>query len=153
MSANSKTEENKTENGKAGQKKKHRSPGYPLITIEDAITRLRQIYQHDRRAWTTYNAILEHMGYSTRNPKGRSGTSGRVVAALGKYGLLDEKEGQFRVSDLGFRILNLPDESQERADLIRGAALRPPIFRKLLAHYEGEIPSDAALRSHLILNE
>jgi hypothetical protein len=140
-------------NGKTSQKKRQRSPGYPAITIDDAITRLRQIYQHDRRAFTTYNAILGHMGYSTKPQVGRSGTSGRAVAALRQYGLLDETDGQFRVSDLGFKILNLPEESEERAELIRQAAVNPPIFRKLLAYYQGEIPSDAAIRSHLILNE
>lgn len=145
----------KSVNGKASQnqKKRQRSPGYPIITIDDAITRIRQIYQQDRRAYTTYNAILEHMGYKTGTGTGRSGTSGRVVAALRQYGLLDENDGQFRVSDLGFRMLNLPDDSEERVELTRQAALRPPIFRKLLAHYQGEIPSDAALRSHLVLNE
>lgn len=143
----------KSVNGKAAKGKRQRSPGYPIISIDDAITRLRQIYQRDRRAFTTYNAILEHLGYSTKGQAGRSGTSGRVVAALRQYGLLDEHEGQFRVSDTGFRILNLPEESEERTNLIRQAALRPPIFRKILAYYKGEVPSDTALRSHLVLNE
>jgi hypothetical protein len=140
-------------NVKAPQKKRQRSPSYPIISITDAITRLRQIYQADKRAYTTYNAILEHMGYSTGSQSGRSGTSGRVVAALRQYGLLDEENGQFRVSDIGFRILNLPEESEERAELIKQAALKPPTFRKILAYYKGEVPSDTALRSHLVLNE
>jgi hypothetical protein len=131
--------------------RRHRSPSSPGIPIDDAIDRVRQIYEHDRRAFTTVEAILEHLGYSTRG--GLSGTSGRVVSALRQYGLLDEQGGQFRVSDLAFRILHLPEGSDERADLVRQAALTPPIFRNLLTFYQGEIPSDAALRSRLVLHE
>jgi hypothetical protein len=142
--------EEKPSEPKKLEKKKHRSPSYPIISISDAIERLRKIYQRDKRAFTTYDAILEHLGYSA---KGRSGTSGRVVAALRMYGLLDEKSGQFRVSDSGFRILEYPEDSPERQGLVKEAALKPPVFRKLLEYYSGEIPSDTALRSHLIFNE
>lgn len=145
MSANE-----KIVNEKPSQGKKHRSPGYPLIDVGDAVNRLRMIYQRDRRAFTSYDAILEHLGYNVAK---RSGTSGRIVAAIRQYGLLDEKGGQFRVSDLGFKILNLEEGSEERARLIKEAALKPAMFRKVGAFYSGEIPSDAALRSHLILNE
>jgi hypothetical protein len=146
MSANE-----KAANAKSEQKaKKHRSPGFPIISIDDAITRLRVIFQHDKRAYTTADTILSHLGY---RGTARSGTAGRVVSALRQYGLLDENGGQYRVSDTGFKILHLPEDSDERANLIREAALNPPIFQKIVAHYQGEIPSDAALRSHLILQE
>ncbi|MGA9994903.1 MAG: hypothetical protein WBP93_05785 [Pyrinomonadaceae bacterium] len=141
----------KSVNGKAEHgAKRHRSPSFPIIPIDDAITRLRVVFQHDKRAFTTAEAILSHLGY-----KGgvRSGTAGRVVSAIKQYGLLDEKSGQFRVSDLGFRILHLPEESEERTRLIKESALNPPLFQRVLAHYQGELPSDAALRSHLVLEE
>ena len=130
--------------------KKHRSPAFPFIAIGDAINRLQVIFRHDKRAWTTAEAILSHLGFKG---SARSGTAGRVIAALKQYGLLDENAGQYRVSDAGFRILHLPDDSDERATLIRQTALTPQIFQRLLAHYQGELPSDAALRSHLILKE
>jgi len=145
------SENEKTVGAKANQKvKRQRSPSFPVIPIDDAITRLKIIFQHDKKAFTTADAILSHLGY-----KGgaRSGTAGRVVSALKQYGLLDEKGGQFRVSDAGFRILHLPEDSDERAKLTKEAALSPPIFQKLLSYYSGEIPSDTALKSHLVLNE
>lgn len=146
MSANEKAVDSK-----ADQKtKKHRSPAFPFISIDDAISRLRLIFQNDKRAWTTAEAILSHLGYKGT---ARSGTAGRVIAALKQYGLLDENAGQYRVSDVGFRILHLPEDSDERARLIREVALAPPIFQRLLTHYQGELPSDAALKSHLILQE
>lgn len=138
------------EKEKQPQKKRQRSPGYPGIPIDDAITRIGQVYQQDRRAFTTYDAILEHLGYSAKN---RSGTSGRAISALRQYGLLDEQDNNFRVSELGFRILHLPEGSEEQRQLIKTAALKPQIFRKLLTQYRGEVPSDAALRSHLVLRE
>lgn len=147
-------ESKKTTNGnaqeKSSQKKRQRSPGYPSIPIDDAITRIGQVYQRDKRAFTTYGAILEHLGYNAKN---RSGTSGRAVSALRQYSLLDEENDQFRVSDLAFRILHLASDSEERAELVKQAALKPPIFKKLLSYYKGELPSDAALRSHLVLRE
>jgi len=131
--------------------KRHRSPNSPGIPIDDAIDRIRQVYENDKRAFTSVSAILEHLGYSTKG--GLSGTSGRIVSALRQYGLLDEQGGQYRVSDLAFRILHLPEDSEERAALIRKAALEPAIFKKLLNFYQGEIPSDTALRSQLVLHE
>lgn len=132
------------------QKKKHRSPNYPVISIDEAIDKLRQIYRQDKRALTTYEAVITHLGFTAKK---RSGRSARVVAALRQYGLLDEQAGKFRVSDTGFRVLEMPEDSQERAQLIKEAALNPPAFRKILSYYEGEVPSDAALRSHLIFQE
>jgi hypothetical protein len=145
------SENEKTIDNNSGQKaKRQRSPGFPILPIDDAITRLKLIYQHDKRSFTTADAILSHLGY-----KGgvRSGTAGRIVSALRQYGVLDENGGRFRVSDLGFKILHLEEGSDERNNLIKEAALNPPIFKKLLAYYEGDPPSDAALRSHLVLNE
>lgn len=147
MSANEKTVDSKVDL----KAKRQRSPGFPIIPIDEAINRVRAIFNQDKRAFTTSEAILSHLGYKAGAQ--RSGTAGRVIAALKQYGLLDEKSGQFRVSDLAFKILHLPDDSEERANLISEAALTPPLFQRVLAHYQGELPSDATLRSHLILNE
>lgn len=131
------------------QKKKHRSPAHPLIAIDDAIERLNLIYKKDKRAFTSFEAILEHLGYETKQ---RSGTSARVISALRQYGLLDERNKQFRVSDLGWKILEMEEGSEERDKLVKEAALNPPIIRQILQHYNGELPSDAALRSHLLFH-
>jgi len=47
----------------------------------------------------------------------------------------------------------MPEESPERVKLIKEAALSPAMISKTLQHYKGEIPSDTALRSHLIIDE
>lgn len=128
-----------------------RSPRYPIVGIDEALERARLIYNEDRRAFATFDAILEHMGYKAREKKG--GRSARMVATLNQYGLLEKKGGQYRVSDTAFRIFELPEDNPERAQLIRQAALSPPIISKVLRHYKGELPSDTTLRSHLVLDE
>jgi hypothetical protein len=127
-----------------------RSPSYPVLTIDDAIVRARKVYEADRRAFATFENVATNMGYGATKKGGRTG---RAVAALKQYGLLDERGGQYRISDSAFRILELPDDTPERARLVGEAALRPPVIRKILRHYEGQLPSDATLRSHLVINE
>jgi hypothetical protein len=128
-----------------------RSPRYPIIAIDEALSKVKAIYSKDRRALTTFAAILEHMGYKVKEKQG--GRSARIVASLRQYGLLEGRANKYQVSDMAFRILELPDESPERLRLIKEAALSPPMISKTLQHYKGEIPSDAALRSHLIIDE
>lgn len=135
------------------EKRKHRSPSYPYLDLEEAINRLKLIYDKDKRAATTIGAILEHMGYSTGGKEGKSGSGGRAVSALRQYGLIEEAAGKYKVSDDGFRILHLPSDSQERLALIRQAAIKPPLFQKTLEQFQYDLPSDTTLKSHLILAE
>jgi hypothetical protein len=131
--------------------KRQRSPSYPVIAIDEALSKVKAIYSADRRAFTTGSAILEHMGYKVKDKPG--GRSARVVASLRQYGLLEGRGNRYRVSDAAFRILELPEDSPERLGLLKQAAFSPPIVSKILKHYQGEIPSDTTLRSHLVLEE
>lgn len=128
-----------------------RSPRYPVIAIDEALAKVKAIYGKDRRALTTFGAILEHMGYKTKEKQG--GRSARVVASLKQYGLLEGRASKYQVSDKAFRILEMPEDSPERLQLIKEAALSPAMISKTLQHYKGAIPSDTALRSHLIIDE
>lgn len=131
--------------------KQKRSPNYPVIPIDEAIDKVRLIYAKDRRAYAGFNALLEHMGYKVRDKKG--GRSARIVATLKQYGLIEDRDGQYRVSEDAARIIDLSDDSPERAEIIRKAAFRPAMTAKVLKHYKGEIPSNTTLRDHLILKE
>ena len=133
--------------GQKGKPKKtlHRSPAYPAINFNEAVNRLRVIYDHERRAVTSANVIFKHLGYP-----GKTGPAGRVLSALRQYGLLDEADGKYKVSDVGYKILHLSDENPERQKLIRDGALKPKLFRKLLHHFKDGLPSDATLKDHLI---
>jgi hypothetical protein len=133
-----------------GGGKVHRSPRYPLIAIDEALEKAHVIYQKDKRAFAPIEVLLGHLGYT---PAKHGGRQGRKVVALKHFGLLDRQGGNYRISDLAFKIIHSPADSPERAALIKQAALSPPIMRKVLQYYGGELPSDAALKSHLILNE
>lgn len=128
---------------------RHRSPAFPMISFEDALGRLKVIYAKDRRASINVDTLISHLGYKGT----RAGVPGRVIAALKQYNLLEEKASQFKVSDTGFKIMELPENSQEREQLIGDSALAPSIFQRLLAYYDNELPSDENLASHLKINE
>jgi hypothetical protein len=140
-----------TKTAAAKGSKQTRSPRYPIIAIDEALNKVKAIYAKDRRALTTFAAILEHMGYKVKEKQG--GRSARIVASLRQYGLLEGRANKYQVSDTAFRILELPDDSPERLQLIKEAGLSPPMVSKVLAHYHGELPSDTTLRSYLVLEE
>ena len=91
------------------------------------------------------------MGYKVKEKRG--GRSARIVASLGQYGLLESNGGKYKVSDTAFRIIELPEDSPERQQLIKEAALSPAMISKVLQHYKSELPSDTTLRSYLVLEE
>ncbi|MDQ3801570.1 MAG: hypothetical protein M3384_19280 [Acidobacteriota bacterium] len=128
----------------------HRSPQFPILDLEDALGKTDIIFKNDRRAFTTAEAILSHLGYE--NAK-RAGYHGRIIAALKHFGFLDEEANKLRVSETAFKILHLPEESEERNQLLKEAALLPNSFKKLWDFFNGEIPSDKTLESHLIITE
>jgi hypothetical protein len=76
------------------------------------------------------------------------------IAALAAYGLIDsegEKDSKkIKVSDLAFKILmdKRPD-SEEREGLIKEAALKPNIFKKLYESYPTVLPADIHLEYEL----
>jgi len=127
--------------------KRHRSPGYPVIPLAEAIEKVRLVFQQDKRAFTTPDAIISHLEYK------KGGSARRVVSALRQYGLLDEESGKYRVSELGFKVLHLSEASEERMRLLREAALNPPIIFRVIDYFGGELPSDTTLKEHLILSE
>lgn len=131
--------------------KRARSPSYPGIPLRTAIERARQLYNAEGRNAAPIDAIYEHWGYA---PK--SGAGNVTVAALKKFGLIsDEGSGPQRkakLNDLGLRIiLDDRDESPERDEAIRRAALAPKIHRDIWDRYGGNLPSDANLRHFLRL--
>ena len=124
--------------------KRPRSPSYPGVGLEQAIERARVMYENEGRNAAPFEAILDHWGYSRK-----SGAGSVVLAALRKYGLLVYEGKAARLSDLGLRILWDEEDSEERREAIKEAALKPSIHAELWRQYEGSLPSDATLRLEL----
>lgn len=131
----------------------HRSPSYPAITLEKAVSRAREFYQHEKRSTAPVAVALKHWGYGPVSGGGRV-----TLAALLAFGLMrDEGAGenrQVRLTDLALRII-LDDrpESVERKVALREAAQQPKIYRELLGKWPGLEISDANLRHFLLIEK
>lgn len=132
-----------------GERKRTRSPSYPAIDLEQAVDRARALLDRENRHWVPVNTALEAWGYSPA-----SGLGLLILAALKKYGLLEEQGGgadrKVRLTDQAYEIvIDERDESPERAALLREAALRPRIHTELWNRYRSELPSDSTIRFEL----
>ena len=85
------------------------------------------------------------MGYTAK-----TGPAGRAISALKQYGLLDERDGQYRISDAAYSILQLSENSVERKAALKEAAQRPALFKDLIENHKDGLPSDLNLRDYLI---
>lgn len=117
-----------------------RSPSYPSIDLERAIGRARELWERDKQFSTPVLAAVKLWGY-----KGLTGPSGMTVAALKKFGLIEDEgsksDRKIRVTDLAVTILNHP-ESKVREAAIREAALNPGIHALMWGEYGSSLPSD-----------
>lgn len=123
----------------------HRSPRYPGMSLEDAIERTRVIYEHEKKTPASTDVIVGHFGI-----KAGTGPANRVISAMRQYGLLENRGEQLRVSESAFKILHLSDDSAERAQALREAAVKPAIIQDVLRAFPEGLPSDANLRNFLI---
>lgn len=122
-----------------------RSPEYPAIGLREAIEKIGKIYQKDYQNPLPKQVIATHMGY-----KGLSGASLPVVAALSKYGLLEGRGDETRVTDLAVAIIAHPRGTAERTEAIRQAAALPELFAELDRRFQSGKASDQAIRSFLM---
>lgn len=130
-----------TDNRRAG-----RSPGYPDIDLQEALEKARVLWDKEGRNLAPVGTIQEHWGF-----KVNTGPGLRAVAALKKFGLLaDRGRGDERLAQLTELALSIVldqrENSAERAEAIRKAALNPPIHSELWEQYKGDLPSDATLQ-------
>jgi len=136
--------ENDTEDRKA----RERSPRFPSLSLEKALDRATEFYEHEKRGSAPYAAAAQHWGY-----KASSSGAIQTFATLRSYGLLDGTHKDMRLSELALRILldKRPDPT-ERNQLKRQAALNPPIAAQISEKWKDGLPSDATLNHFLVLD-
>jgi hypothetical protein len=127
------------------KRKVHRSPGYPLFDLAEAIQKAEAVYKAEKRTATTPEVIASHMGYSQA-----TGLGGRAVSALRQYGLIEESSGQYRISDLSYTLIHFDHGSNEWRQAVVEAAKRPILFKELAEKYQNDVSSDATLRNELL---
>ena len=127
---------------------KARSPAYPIIGLKEAIEKVAAVYRHDYQNQIPKDVMARHMGY-----QGLNGKSLGVLSALSKFGLIEGRGDNSRVSDLGVRIIAHEPGSVDRATAIREAAQSPDLFAELDARYPDGKGSDSAIRSYLLVQK
>ena len=124
---------------------KTRSPSYPSISLKEAIDKVSSIFQQNYQSPVPRAVAAELMGYG-----GLNGKSLGVLAALSKYGLIEGRGDDTRVSDLAVSIIAHQPGTPERGEAIRSAASKPELFSEIDGRFLGGKASDAAIRSYLI---
>jgi hypothetical protein len=125
---------------------KMRSPNYPAIGLDEAIKAAEMIWGKEKRTAVPLDVISKALGY-----KSVSGPARTKVAALRKYGLLEQNGGNYRISDLAMQILHSQPNSEELCSALVVAATRPEIFKELReSHLDA---SDEALKSYLLVRK
>jgi len=125
---------------------KMRSPNYPAIGLDEAIKAAKLIWGEEKRTAVPIDVISKALGY-----KSVSGPARTKIAALRKYGLLEQSGGNYRISDLAMQILHSQPNSEELCNALVAAATRPEIFKELReSHLDG---SDEALKSYLLVRK
>src|SRR6266571_2802065 len=124
---------------------KARSPQYPAISLKEAVEKVGEIYKNDYQNPISREVAGAHMGY-----KSLHGNALGVLSALVKYGLLEGRSDNTRVSDWAVRILAHKPGASERVETIKLAAARPKLFAELDTRFLGGKASDQNIRSYLL---
>jgi hypothetical protein len=122
-----------------------RSPEYPAISLKEAIDRVKMVYEKDYQNRLPKHVVAEHMGY-----KGLSGASLPVISALTKYGLLEGRGDETRVSDLAVALIAHPSGTAEHYDALKRASMFPELFAELDERFPDGKASEQAIRSYLL---
>jgi hypothetical protein len=110
---------------------------YPDITISQAVDIVRVI---DDKSIERLDVLANSIGHSGPTAW-RGGAFRAKLAALPRYGLLEGKQNDLRLSELAKRILHPTSETDKNAALA-SAILSIPILAKVHEKLHGEVPSD-----------
>ena len=126
--------------------KRVRSPNYPAISLSDAVEKLAKLRGAIHTHAAPRDVVLKGMGYGSAN-----GASLGALAALNKYGLIQRKGSDFRITERGTMYL-FPQDREERMKAVQDAAAEPKIFAELNEQFPGGTASDELIRSFLLRN-
>jgi len=122
-----------------------RSPGYPLISLEEAIQKAKILWDKDKDNYIPLAAAYEHLGY-----RSTGGYAARIIAALKKFELISEKQDAIKLTEEAIDLALLNPSDERYNEIIKKLALRPSTYEKIFKKYNGNLPSDNTLRIELI---
>jgi hypothetical protein len=115
-----------------------RSPRYPNISLAEAILRAKSIYEREHLSPLSPDVAAEAMGYG-----GINGTSLKTISSLRKYGLLEGRGNDVRISKDAQTLIIDERGSPDYDDAVRRCALNPELFSEL----KKQFPSVASERN------
>jgi len=127
------------------KKERHRSPNYPAVGLREAVERVTQFYLRDGKAGAQPDIAALHIGFGSPH-----GGAMSVLAALKRFGLVNDVSGRLVPSQAAIEIINLPINDQRRKNALKEAALKPSIYQELVDEYRTSgLPSAEALEAEL----
>jgi hypothetical protein len=128
-----------------------RSPAYPVVPLETALTRLGEFEAHFKRVPARPEKIGEAWGIEAK------AYADRIAAALRYFGLLEYQGNSVPggpkyviVSDEGRKYLRA-QQPDVRHEIVRAAALRPKQIAKFWGEWGSDRPADPAAIDQLAL--
>jgi hypothetical protein len=122
-----------------------RSPGYPMISLEEAIQKAKRLWDQDKDNYIPSVVAYEHLGYKAKGSYGA-----RIMSALKKFDLISEKNDDIKLTEDAVDLTLHEPSDQRYIEIIKKLALKPNIYEKIYNKYNGTLPSDATLRIELI---
>jgi|GEM_PF-5187724 len=133
-------------NAKQVAASRKRSPNYPGISLQQAISLVAKLIAADGKAGAPELIAYRHMGFNVD-----SGARRAAASALKKFGLIEMAGEKIVPTEAAVTIVRFPEEHPRRRAALRAAALTPTIYKEVLDVYsgQGELPSDASLRAEI----
>lgn len=125
-----------------------RSPAYPFVPLEIALTRLAEFETYFKRRAARRGKVGEAWSIKSQ------AYADRTLAALGYFGLLEYrgagKDRQIVISDEGRKYLRTQQEETKR-EVVQAAAIRPRQIAKFWNEWGIDRPVEAACLDELVL--
>ena len=125
--------------------KKSRSPRAPQISLQEALGKIKMVYEKEHTHKANREVIAQDMGY-----RGLSGASAAVIASLRQFGLLEGAGDSMRVSEDATTVLELSPGDHQRNVVLQRIAFNPPLYAELYDSFGLKLPSDENLRLYLV---
>jgi hypothetical protein len=121
---------------------------YPSLNLEQAIERIKVLYELERLNAVPADVIVQHWGFKSI----QTGPASSAYSAVKQFGLLDETgsgpQRKASISSRGRAILTAPPDVRDEE--IRAAALEPVMNRLIWERYGTHTGSAEAFRWYLI---
>lgn len=127
-----------------------RSPSFPFISLEKALTRARLMEEHHKTFATPRSTLARTWGL-----KDTSSSFLQTVSALKAFGFIEDEgtgeDRRFRLTELAQRIL-LDAREELRDAALKEAATKPPLLKEFQERWSNGRPSDEHCISELQLD-